>query len=82
MTVTVSPSPATATATVAYTLPEKATHATLELANTLGVKVLSAELNGNSGSMTLDLGRLAGGVYCYTVRCGELVETGKLVVVK
>lgn len=82
MTVTVSPSPATATATVAYTLPGKVAHATLELANTLGVKVLSAELNGNSGSMTLDLGRLAGGVYYYTVRCGELVETGKLVVVK
>lgn len=82
MTVTVSPSPATTTATVAYTLPDKVAYATLELANTLGVKVLSAELNGNSGSMTLDLGRLAGGVYCYTVRCGELVETGKLVVVK
>ena len=77
-----SPSPATATATVAYTLPGKATRATLELANTLGVTVLSAELSGNRGSMTLDLIRLAAGVYCYTVRCGELVETGKLVVVK
>ncbi|MBO4328624.1 MAG: T9SS type A sorting domain-containing protein, partial [Bacteroidales bacterium] len=82
MTVTVSPSPATATATVAYTLPGKATRATLELANTLGVKVLGTELNGNNGTVTLDLGHLAGGVYYYTVRCGELVETGKLVVVK
>ena len=78
--VTVSPSPTSASATVTYSLPKGYTQAVLELTSALGVKVLSVVLEGNRGSKTLDLGRLAGGVYLYNVRCGDRVETGKLVV--
>ena len=54
----------------------------MELTNSLGVRVVTAELEGNRGSKTLDLGRLAGGVYPYTVRCGDKAKTGKIVITK
>lgn len=58
------------------------TKATLILTNTLGVAVMTAELNGNQGQKVLDLRPLAAGVYGYSVRCGEHVMNGKIVVTK
>ena len=82
MSVRVSPVPATGSANVDYVLPDGCSHATLELANTLGVKVMTAELEGNQGSKALDLSRLAGSVYIFTVRCGARTKTGKIVITK
>ena len=82
MSVRVSPVPATGSANVDYVLPDGCSHATLELANTLGVKVMTAELEGNQGSKALDLSRLAGSVYIFTMRCGARTKTGKIVITK
>ena len=76
----VSPSPATTWTTVDYTLPAGATKAVMTLTTTMGVKVMEVELNGNQGSKVLDLRGLAAGVYVYSIRCGEHVQTGKLVI--
>ena len=48
----------------------------------LGMKVLTAELEGNRGSKALDLSCLAGGVYCYSVQCGEKTQNGKIIITK
>ena len=80
--VSLSPNPATTWTTVDYTLPAKTPKATVTIANTLGVSVLSTELDGSQGQKVLDLRGLADGVYVYTVCCGELIHTGKLVVTK
>ena len=81
-TVSLSPNPATTWTTVDYTLPAKTSKATVTIANTLGVSVVSTELDGSQGQKVLDLRGLADGVYVYTVCCGELIHTGKLVVTK
>ena len=78
----ISPNPASTWAAIDYTLPAGATKATLILTNTLGVAVMTAELNGNQGQKVLDLRPLAAGVYGYSVRCGEYVQNGKIVVTK
>ena len=80
--VNVSPSPATTWTTVDYTLPAGATKATMTLNSTMGVKVMEVELYGNQGSKVLDLRGLAAGVYVYSIRCGEYVQPGKLVITK
>ena len=82
MSVRVSPVPATGSANVDYVLPDGCSLATLELANTLGVKVLSVELEGSRGNKAIDLRNVSQGFYLYTVRCGDRVATGKLVVAK
>lgn len=46
------------------------------------LKVMSVELEGNRGSRHLDISRLAGGVYPYTVRCGDKTKTGKIVITR
>lgn len=81
-TANISPNPATTWTTVDYTLPANMSKATLAITNTLGVTVMSIELNGKQGQKVLDLRGLADGVYLYTIRCGEYVNTGKLVVTK
>ncbi|WP_373728269.1 T9SS type A sorting domain-containing protein [Bacteroides heparinolyticus] len=82
MSVTVQPNPATTWATVDYTLPTKLSKATISVTNALGITVMTDELNGNQGQKVIDLRPLANGVYVYTVRCGECVRTGKLVITK
>lgn len=81
-TANISPNPATTWTTVDYTLPANMSKATLAITNTLGVTVMSTELNGKQGQKVLDLRGLADGIYLYTIRCGEYVNTGKLVVTK
>ena len=77
-----TPNPATTWAAIDYTLPPGAAKATLTLTNTLGVAVMTTELNGSQGQQVLDLRPLAAGVYGYAVRCGEHVQNGKLVITK
>ena len=82
LNVSVKPNPATTWAAVDYTLPAKLSKATITVSNALGVTVMSTELNGNQGQKVLDLRGLADGVYLYTIRCGEYVQSGKLVIAK
>ena len=80
--VSVAPNPAMTWTTVNYTLPEKGKKALLTLTNTLGVNVLSVELEGTQGNKVLDLRSLAAGVYVYTIRYEQFTEMGKLVITK
>lgn len=80
--VSVAPNPATTWTTIDYTLPAKAPKAILTITNAVGVNVLSKELEGVQNSKVLDLRGLAAGVYIYTIRCGQCVEKGKLVITK
>ncbi len=82
LSISISPNPATTWTVIDFTLPNKATSATLTLTNTLGVVVLNANLNGYSGQKVLDLRNLPNGVYVLTTRCGELTQTGKLIIAK
>ena len=82
LSISVKPNPATTWAAVDYTLPAKLSKATITVSNALGVIVMSTELNGNQGQKVLDLRGLADGVYLYTIKCGEYVQTGKLVIAK
>ena len=81
-TASVGPNPATTWATVEYTLPGDMSKASFTVTNTLGVTVMSTELNGKQGQKVLDLRGLADGVYVYSVRCGDRITTGKLIITK
>ena len=78
--VRVYPNPATTWIAIDYTLPMDYGKATVEIANTLGVKVLQKRLNGHEGQSVVDLRGFANGVYTLTVMCGEYVLTEKLVI--
>ena len=65
-----------------YESLSQADNADFELASITGVKVMTATLDGNKGSKTLDLKGLPGGVYLYTVHCGNHNYNGKVVVTK
>jgi hypothetical protein len=80
--VSVGPNPATTWTTVNYTLPDNGTKALLTLTNSIGVNVLSMELEGAQGNKVLDLRNFAAGVYVYTVRYEQYTEIGKLVITK
>lgn len=82
MSVSVNPNPATTWTAVDFTLPGDAVKAIITITNTLGVTVSSSELSGHQGQKVLDLRHLPDGVYVYSVRCGEYVRTGKLVISK
>ena len=82
MNISVKPNPATTWTAVDYTLPARLSKATITITNTLGVTVMSTELNGNQGQKVLDLRGMADGVYVYTISCGEYVQTGKLIITK
>ena len=70
-TVNVSPNPATTWVVVDYTLPSKTSKASVIITNTLGVTVISTELNGDQGQKVLDLRDLADGMYFVRVTDGE-----------
>ena len=80
--VSLSPNPASTWVAVDYTLPADAATATLVVTNTLGVAVMTAELDGSQGQKVIDLRGLAAGVYGYAVQCGGHVQNGKIVVTK
>lgn len=78
--VSLKPNPAATWIAIDYTLPMDYGKATVEIANTLGVKVLQKRLNGHEGQSVVDLRGFANGVYTLTVMCGEYVLTEKLVI--
>ncbi len=73
-----APNPATAWTEIDYTLPLDEEKASLVITNSLGVNVMTVELDGNKGRKTLYLEQLPAGVYTYFVKCGEYTITGKL----
>jgi hypothetical protein len=82
MNVSVGPNPATTWTKVNYTLPDNGTKALLTLTNSIGVNVLTMELEGVQGNKVLDLRNFAAGVYVYSIRYEQYTEMGKLVITK
>lgn len=78
--VTITPNPARSQASVIYTLPNETSHASLVFTNTLGIQVISTELEGDCGEKTINFGELPSGIYSYTARCGNSVLNGKTMV--
>lgn len=78
----VHPNPATTWVAIDYTLPNGNAKAELSIFNAMGVKVKQVELDGHQGQKVLDLRGLAPGVYFYTLCCGGLRQTDKLVLVR
>ncbi|MCQ2320154.1 MAG: T9SS type A sorting domain-containing protein [Bacteroidales bacterium] len=78
----VHPNPATTWVAIDYTLPNGNAKAELSIFNAMGIKVKQVELDGNQGQKVLDLRGLAPGVYFYTLCCGGLRQTDKLVLVR
>lgn len=81
-TVSVSPNPARTWASVDYTLPIGNDYAQMAIFNIHGKNVATYRIQGNESQKVLDLRDLVPGVYTYTVSCGKLSQTGKLVIVK
>ena len=77
--VELSPNPATTKVEVSYSLPENEINATLVMTNALGINVMTKQLDGANGKMTLSLEDIPSGIYFYSIRCGENVKTGKLI---
>ena len=73
------PNPATTKVEVSYTIPENETNTTLVMTNALGINVMTKQLDGANGKMTLSLEDIPSGIYFYSIRCGENVKTGKLI---
>ncbi len=82
LSVSAKPNPATTWVAIDFTLPSDAKAATVEIVNSLGVKVLQTQLSGSQGQKVLDLREFANGVYMLTVQCGECSHTEKLVITK
>lgn len=80
--VVMTPNPTSSWVGIDYSLPKGCPKATLDLFNTLGVKVMTVQLEGESGSKVAMLGEIPAGVYSYSVRCGDEVLDGKLVIVR
>ena len=80
--VVLMPNPTSSQVRVNYTLPEGCQQALLELVTTLGIKVESVVLEGEKGSKEVLLENLSQGVYGYTVRCGDDVLSGKLIIMR
>ena len=80
--VEISPNPIQTWASVHYSLPSGEAKAQLTLANAVGATVAQFSLSGNEGNMLLDLRDLSSGIYTYTIICGKLSQTGKLVITK
>jgi hypothetical protein len=76
------PNPSLSWVGIDYKLPNGCTQATLDLFNTFGMKVMTVPLEGESGSKFVMLGEIPSGVYSYSVRCGNEVLDGKLVIVR
>lgn len=81
-TISVSPNPARTWAAIDYSLPIGDDHALLTIFNIHGKKVAEYRLQGCEKQKVIDLRDLVPGVYTYTVSCGKLSQTGKLVIVK
>jgi serine protease AprX len=62
---------------VTVVLPEAITGAVITVFNNLGQVVLQTEIFADAPSFSI--GELAGGMYCYNLRAGQEVFTGKLV---
>ena len=80
--INMSPNPARTWVAIDYTLPIGSSKALIRIADIYGKSVATYCLQGTESQKVLDLRDFVPGVYTYTVSCGKLSQTGKLVIVK
>ena len=79
-----TPNPVSGTATLAFSLGAPR-HATVEVFNVLGQRVLTAvdgQLPAGPTRVSIDTASLAAGVYVYRLSAGDYVATGRMTVVR
>lgn len=76
------PNPMTTEATFQYYLPED-NHTVIEIFNSTGQRImqpLNSKQSEGEHTIEFDAGGLQSGIYFYTIRSGNLLQTGKIVV--
>lgn len=77
----VYPNPATTRVNFSYALPQSTATASIVISNILGSKIMDIPLNGNEGTMAVNVSDLRQGVYFYNlIADGERVDTQKLII--
>jgi hypothetical protein len=77
----VYPNPATIKVNFNYDLPQSTKTASIVISNILGSKVMEIPLNGNEGTVAVNVSDLRQGVYFYNlIANGERVDTQKLII--
>ena len=74
------PNPADTWVAFDYTLPIHETRGTIEITDNLGRTIQSIDITQQQGQYVLDTRSYKAGVYYYTLKCGTLKQTGKLIV--
>jgi len=74
------PNPADTWVAFDYTLPLSETDGILEITDNLGRTIRTVDITQQQGQYVLDIRNYNAGVYYYTLKCGTLQQTGKLIV--
>jgi len=80
--VTSEPNPASEWVVFNYTLPYDKSEGTIKIVDTKGAFVTAFKVSGIQGQKVWDTRKLNSGVYFYTLRVGEFVQSGKIVISK
>ncbi len=77
----VYPNPATTRVNFSYALPQSTATASIVISNILGSKIMDIPLNGNEGTIAVNVSHLRQGVYFYNlIADGERIDTQKLII--
>nr|NQU91133.1 T9SS type A sorting domain-containing protein [Bacteroidota bacterium] len=74
------PNPADTWVAFDYTLPLSETQGTVEITDNLGRIIHTVDIMQQQGQFVLDIRNYKAGIYYYTLKCGSLQQTGKLIV--
>ncbi len=74
------PNPANTWVAFDYTLPLHETQGTIEITDNLGRTIHTIDITQQQGQYVLDTRNYKAGVYYYTLKCGTLQQSGKLIV--
>jgi len=78
--INVEPNPTSTWAAFDYSLPLTATEAVIQITDNSGKTVQQVNIDQQQGQYVLDTRNYKAGIYYYTIICGDLQRTGKLIV--
>jgi len=78
--ITVEPNPVNTWAALNYSLPLTETQAVIKITDNSGKIVKQIQIDQQQGQYVLDTRSYKSGIYYYTITCGDLQRTGKLIV--
>ncbi len=74
------PNPADTWVAFDYTMPLTETQGTIEITDNLGRTIQTVDISQQQGQYVMDIRNYKAGIYYYTLKCGNLQQTGKLIV--